>query len=61
MNTVSLDDKDDLWFKLDLAGFCLSFCALSIVGMSILCDKRIKTHPNPLIAMICLSDAYNYF
>lgn len=31
------------------------------MGLVILKDKRIRTHPNELIAYICLSDAYNYF
>jgi hypothetical protein len=46
---------------MDMIGFTLSFLALSLVGFVILSDKRIRTHPNGLIAFICLSDAYNYF
>lgn len=58
---MSTDDSDEIWFKLDVAGFSLSFAALTFVGLAILSDKRLKTHPNHLIALICLSDAYNYF
>ena len=59
--SVSYKDSDELYFKLDIAGFALSFFALSLVGLLILCDKRIRTHPNEIIAFICLSDAYNYY
>jgi hypothetical protein len=58
--TVSSDDNESFWFKIDVTGFAISFVALSFVGVVILSDKRIRTHPNQMIAYICLSDAYNY-
>ena len=60
-STVSSDDKGELYFNLDIMGFTLSFLALSAVGLVIMSDKRIRTHPNELIAYICLADAYSYF
>ena len=60
-HSVSRGDCDDLHFKLDVAGLSLSFLALAFVGIAILSDKRMRTHPNELIGFICLSDAYNYY
>ena len=60
-NTVSFDDRGQTYFRLDIVGFFISFCALSTVGVVILSDKRLRTHPNKLIAFICLSDAFNYY
>ncbi len=59
--TVSNDDVGETYFRLDIAGFTISFIALTCVGLVILTDKKLRTHPNELIAYICLSDAYNYF
>lgn len=59
--TVSNDDIGDTYFRLDIAGFTISFIALSCVGLVIISDKRIRTHPNELIAYICLCDSYSYF
>ena len=59
--TVSYDDVGDLYFRMDIAGFTISFIALFSVGLVIISDRRIRTHPNELIAYICLSDAYSYF
>ena len=37
-------------------------CAfLFFVGMIILTDKRIRGHPNNIIAFICMADAFTYF
>jgi len=38
----------------------LSLVSLSFIAFSILQDKRIRGHPNNIIAMICLCDAYTY-
>lgn len=59
--SVSHNDVHETFFTLDLIGFSISFIALSVVGLVILCDKRLRTHPNEIIAFICLSDAYNYW
>jgi len=59
--TVSYEDLGTVYFRIDIAGFLVSFIALTFVGLVILTDKRIQAHPNKLIAFICLSDAYNYY
>ena len=60
-HTVSDDDRGTTYFRIDVIGLTISFLALTVVGFAILSDKRVKAHPNKIIAYICLSDAYNYF
>ena len=60
-HTVSFDDQGTTYFQIDVIGLTISFLALTVVGFAILSDKRVKAHPNKIIAYICLSDAYNYF
>ena len=60
--TVSSDDADDLNYYLDVCGFIVSFLALCLISVAILSDKRVReSHPNKIIAYICLCDAYNYY
>ena len=57
--TVSAEDQGKLSFKLDLIGFSISFVSLCMIAIAILSDKRVKeSHPNKIIAYICLCDAY---
>ena len=57
---VSSDNQGAAWFRADIAGIILSLCSLSFVSFAILSDRRVRTHPNKLIAYICLCDAYTY-
>ena len=55
------DDKEgEAWFRIDIACISLSMLSLSFISWSILADKRIRGHPNNIIALICLCDAYQY-
>ena len=61
-STVSSDDSDELNFILDVCGFIISFLALCLISVAILSDKRVReSHPNKIIAYICMCDAYNYY
>ena len=57
---VTADEVNDTWFRIDIACISLSMLSLSFVSWSILTDKRIRGHPNNIIALICLCDAYQY-
>ena len=57
---VSTDDAGTFWFRLDIFGLSLSFISLSFISYAILSDKRVRSHPNDIIAFICLCDAYTY-
>ena len=57
---VSKDDAGSNWFKVDIVGITISLVSLSFVSYAILSDKRIRGHPNNIIAYICLCDAYTY-
>ena len=57
---VSPDDAGTNWFRADIIGISLSLVSLSFVSYAILSDKRIRGHPNNIIAYICLCDAYTY-
>ena len=59
-STVSSDDVGSTWFRLDVFGICLSLFSLSFISYAILTDKRVRGHPNNIIALICLCDAYTY-
>ena len=60
--TVSSDDAGDPNFAIDVTGFGISFLALSLIAVAILSDKRVRdSHPNKIIAYICICDAYNYY
>ncbi len=52
--------KGTTWFRFDIAGIVMSLTGLCFVSFSILSDKRVRTHPNNIIALICLCDAYTY-
>ena len=59
---MSHDDLGEFYFRLALVGFTISFLALCLISLAILTDKRVKeSHPNRIIAYICLCDAYNYY
>ena len=58
---VTANDRGDAFFRADLIGSACSCFALFFVGMIILTDKRIRGHPNNIIAFICMSDAFTYF
>ena len=58
---VGVDHRGDAFFRANLIGASFSFCGLFLVGMLILSDKRIRGHPNNIIAFICMSDAFTYF
>ena len=45
---------------MDIIGITLSLLSLSAVSIAILSDKRIRGHPNNIIAYICICDAYTY-
>lgn len=51
----------ETWFRIDIACICASALSLSFISWSILTDKRIRGHPNNIIALICLCDAFQYF
>ena len=57
---VSSDDAGTTWFRVDIFGISLSLISLIFVSFAILADKRVRSHPNSIIAMICLCDAYTY-
>lgn len=57
---VSNDDAGSNWFWADIVGITISLVSLSFVSYAILSDKRIRGHPNNIIAYICLCDAYTY-
>ena len=57
---VSSDDQGTGWYRFDIIGICLSLASLSFVSYAILSDKRVRGHPNNIIAYICLCDAYTY-
>ena len=50
-----------VFYRADIIGASCSFAFLFFVGMIILTDKRIRGHPNNIIAFICMADAYTYF
>ena len=60
-NVVSADDKDRIYYKLICLCTFISFVLLFSVGMLILTDKRVRGHPNNIIALILMADAYTYF
>ena len=39
----------------------LSAASLTFVSLAILSDKRVRSHPNNIIALVCLCDAYTFF
>lgn len=57
---VSGDDQGTVYFKLGICVTFLSVVSLSFVSLSILSDKRVRSHPNNIIAFICLCDAYTF-
>ena len=57
---MSADDVGTNWYRADIIGITLSLVSLSFVSFAILTDKRIRGHPNNIIAYICLCDAYTY-
>ena len=59
-NHVSDDDQGSFWFKIDIVGIFLSLASLSFISYAILSDKRVRGHPNNIIAYICLCDAFTY-
>ncbi len=48
------------WFKYDTVAASISCLALTLIALLILCDKRAQTHPNKMIAYVCLCDAYTF-
>ena len=58
---VSEDDRGRTYYQLILICAFISFVLLFSVGMLILSDKRIRGHPNNIIALILMADAYTYF
>ena len=60
-NVVSADDKGRIYYKLICLCTFISFVLLFSVGMLILTDKRVRGHPNNIIALILMADAYTYF
>ena len=57
---VSPDDKGTTWYRADIIGIVISLVSLCFVSFSMLSDKRVRTHPNYIISLICLCDAYTY-
>ena len=57
---VSHDDVGNLYFRYDVAAATISCVALFLVAMLIYSDKKLQTHPNKLIASICLCDSYTF-
>ena len=58
---MSDDDRGRTYYQLIIICACISFILLFSVGMLILSDKRIRGHPNNIIALILMADAYTYF
>ena len=54
-------DAGSTFFRADLIGSSCSCFLLFLVGIIILGDKRIRGHPNNIIAFICMSDSFTYF
>ena len=57
---VTERDKGSFWFRADLVGISISLVSLCFISFAILADKRVRGHPNNIIAYICLCDAYTY-
>lgn len=47
-------------FRFDIAAASLSGISLLLVAVLILTDKKLKVHPNKLIAYICLCDSFTF-
>lgn len=43
-----------------MLGIALSAATLSFISLAILSDERVRAHPNKLIALVCMCDAYTY-
>ena len=49
------------FFRADIIGASCSCAFLLFVGLIILTDKRVRGHPNNIIAFICMADSWTYF
>ena len=49
------------WFKYDIVAAMISSISLLLVASLILFDFRLQTHPNRMVAIICLCDSYLFF
>lgn len=47
-------------FKYDIIASSASCIALTLIALLVLSDKRAQTHPNKMIAYVCLCDAYSF-
>jgi len=59
-DVTNTEIQGSLWYQIDVSAIFLSLLSLSFVSWAILWDKRIRGHPNNIIALICLCDAYTY-
>ena len=50
-----------VFFRADIIGASCSCALLLFVGLIILTDKRVRGHPNNIIAFICMADSWTYF
>ena len=57
---MSSEDRGEFFYNIDCIGSALSCLLLFAVGMLILSDKRVRAHPNNIIALILLADSYTY-
>ena len=61
ITTPDADTPDTQWEMASRAIFAslaiLSILSLTIVALSIICNKKLNTHPSPLIAKICIVEA----
>ena len=58
---MSADDRGRTYYRLICSSAFISFLLLFSFGLLILSDKRIRGHPNNIIAFIMMADAYTYF
>ena len=57
---VSADDQGTTYYQLGIIITFMSVISLMFVSLAILSDKRVSSHPNNIIAYICLCDAYTF-
>ena len=48
----------ETWFRIDIVCIAISMISLSFISFAIFSDRRINGHPNNIIALICLCDAF---
>jgi len=52
--------SDAAWFTYDTVSASLSTISLAFIALLTLSDKRAQTHPNKMIAYVCLCEAYTF-